>query len=113
MAAGLRYARATTRRRSLKSASLPNTVHASTSGLVTGLDARRQTGRTATTAGGHAAALRRVDRAVKQKPDCLDEVRCSRSADETLNDRSGAARALRGELAGALGPRIEVCSSHK
>ncbi len=51
-----------------------------------GLDARRQNGRTATTAGGHAAALPRVDRGVKHKPDCLDEARCRRSADEVLTD---------------------------
>ncbi len=68
------------------SASLIRPVHAPTSGLATGLDARRQTGRTATTTVDHAATLRRVHRAVSQKPDCPDEARCRRSPDENLTD---------------------------
>jgi hypothetical protein len=66
-------------------------VHASTSGLVTGLDAGRQIGRTATTTVDHAAAVRRVPRAVSQTPDCLDEARCRRLTDEILTETGGVA----------------------
>jgi hypothetical protein len=56
-------------------ASLIRSVHAPTSDLVTGLDARRQIGRTATTTADHAATLRRVHCDVSQTPNCLDEAR--------------------------------------
>ena len=64
-------------------------MHAPTSDLVTGLDARLQIGRTATTTGEHVAALRRVHRAVSQTPDCLDEARCRRLMDEILTETAG------------------------
>jgi hypothetical protein len=65
-------------------------VHASTSGLVTGLDARRQTGRIATTTVDQSDAVRRVHHAVSEKADCPDEARCRRLTDEILIELAGS-----------------------